>query len=300
MEKNKLLKLIDLLQNSGHEFDNLEAKELLRLHELGQKAEFVKDIVAMANNYKESHIVIGLADHTFEIIGINRGEISQEQLNQIISGKIDPVISVRYDEVELEDAKLVAVITINGVNPPYFVSRDVAHGQRDTKRVSIRKGMSFVRRQDVIDGMVRSDLDRLIQGRKLDVQVNLKVSKKIADDVFDYDLLLLNRSNEVAEFVSVTLEFKACQNHKCPTMRHSHRSPDSGLDKKSNITFDVGAISPNGHISVASFHIKSSDFSKALVVCEVTGKNVKRIKKMIRPAILPSDHADSNNGQNSS
>ena len=36
---------------------------------MGEKAEFVKDVVAMANNGEQSYLIIGLEDGTFADVG---------------------------------------------------------------------------------------------------------------------------------------------------------------------------------------------------------------------------------------
>jgi len=53
-------KVIERLQTIGQESRNIDAKRELILRELGDKAEFIKDIVAMANNGEPSFIIIGL------------------------------------------------------------------------------------------------------------------------------------------------------------------------------------------------------------------------------------------------
>ena len=47
----------------------MDAKQDLILQESGDKAEFVKDIVAMANNAEPSYLVVGLVDKTFDAVG---------------------------------------------------------------------------------------------------------------------------------------------------------------------------------------------------------------------------------------
>ena len=62
MEQSQLVEIITKLQDIGQEWDTVDAKKELILKEVGDKAEFVKDIVAMANNGELSFLIIGLED----------------------------------------------------------------------------------------------------------------------------------------------------------------------------------------------------------------------------------------------
>jgi hypothetical protein len=65
MEQNDLAGIIRKLRAIGQEWDTVDAKQDLILREVGDKAEFVKDVVAMANNGEPSCLIIGLEDETF-------------------------------------------------------------------------------------------------------------------------------------------------------------------------------------------------------------------------------------------
>lgn len=69
MDENTLMDLIQEIRLRGQEWNTVDAKKELVLRELGDKAEFVKDVVAMANNGAPSYLVIGLADGTFADVG---------------------------------------------------------------------------------------------------------------------------------------------------------------------------------------------------------------------------------------
>lgn len=69
MEEKDLLDIINNLRAKGREWKTVDAKQELTLTGLGEKAEFVKDVVAMANNGEKSYIVVGLVDGTFADMG---------------------------------------------------------------------------------------------------------------------------------------------------------------------------------------------------------------------------------------
>ena len=90
MEEKDLLEIIGKLRAAGREFKTIDAKQELKLQENGEKAEFVKEVAAMANNGEKSYIVIGLQDGTFADIGQLRHHHLKNNLNQFLVGKIDP------------------------------------------------------------------------------------------------------------------------------------------------------------------------------------------------------------------
>jgi Putative DNA-binding domain len=158
-------RIIESLQKIGRESRNIDAKQELVLRELGEKAEFVKDIVAMANNAEPSFIVIGLKDGTFTPIGKIVQSYSQNDINQILSDKIDPPVVVDYREVEIDGSEY-GFIEVHGVNPPYIVARDVVHGSTDRKKARVYKGTMFVRHGDRTEGISRTELEEIFKNRE--------------------------------------------------------------------------------------------------------------------------------------
>jgi hypothetical protein len=162
MKKNQLLEIIRILQTNRQEWKTVDAKRELILQETGDKAEFVKDVVAMANNGEPSYLVIGLEDGTFLPVGTLLHHYTNNDLNQILVDKIDPTIVVDYQEFPI-DGNEYAVVGIVGRNPPYIVARDLIHNKQDRKRVRIYKGTIFVRHGDRVAGISRSELEELIR-----------------------------------------------------------------------------------------------------------------------------------------
>jgi Putative DNA-binding domain len=157
-------KIIESLQTIGQESRNIDAKRELILRELGDKAEFIKDIVAMANNGETSFIVIGLEDGSFAPIGNLTHRHTKNNINQIISDKVDPPVVVEYREVVI-DGNEYAFLEINGTNPPYIVARDIVHNPNDRKRVRIYKGTIYVRHADRTEGVSRAELEEMLKKR---------------------------------------------------------------------------------------------------------------------------------------
>jgi len=155
-------KIIKDLQRIGQESKTVDAKRELILREVGDKAEFVKDIVAMANNGEPSYLVIGLEDETFTPIGQLNHHYNTNDINQILSDKIDPPVVIGYKEVAIDENEF-AIIEIHGQNPPYIVARDLIHNQTDRKRTRVYKGTIYVRHADRTEGISRSELEQILQ-----------------------------------------------------------------------------------------------------------------------------------------
>src|SRR5438067_39576 len=118
MEEKDLLEIISKLRAKGMEWQTVDAKQELILIGNGEKAEFVKDVLAMANNGEKSYIVIGLQDGTFADIGRLSHHHLKNNLNQFLTDKIDPPVVVDYQEFIINGNEY-GLIEIIGYNPPY-------------------------------------------------------------------------------------------------------------------------------------------------------------------------------------
>mgnify|MGYP000955716012 CR=1 FL=1 len=157
-------RIIAGLQRLGQESETIDAKRELILREEGDKAEFVKDVVAMANNGRPSCLIIGLEDGTFAPVGRLAHHYNTNDINQILAGRIDPPVVVEYREIII-DGNEYALLDINGTNRPYIVARDVVHAQADRKRVRVYKGTIFVRHGDRTEGISRAELEEIYKAR---------------------------------------------------------------------------------------------------------------------------------------
>ncbi len=162
MDRIRLLDIIKILQTNKQEWKTVDAKRELVLHEMGDKAEFVKDVVAMANNREPSYLVIGLEDKTFLPVGELLHHNTSNNLNQIIVDKIDPTIVVNYQEFKIESNEY-AVVEIFGNNPPYIIACDLIHNRQDRKQARVHKGTVYVRHGDRVVGISRFELEKLLR-----------------------------------------------------------------------------------------------------------------------------------------
>jgi hypothetical protein len=177
MSKSKRERATQLrkLLERREEGTDLDYKQDLYLDSDGDKAEFVKDVLALANTAERGYIVTGVEDKTWKRVGIKQHH-DQTRLNSALKGKTDPRIEVEYVELEVDGVEH-GMVMINGDNPPYLVAVADRYGGRVStsprKEVYITRGTVYVRIQDQNDGASRSHLDIIYsrkQGREQDVQ----------------------------------------------------------------------------------------------------------------------------------
>lgn len=208
--------IIDLI-NKAEEGPLLDYKEDLPLQTDGDKAEFVKDVIALANSGEKAHLVIGVEDGTGRIVGF-RTTHQVEQINEILKDKCDPPISVEYAEKSILGYK-IGVVEIEGENPPYIVSvRDKFGGPRSgnpQKQFFIQRGTVFIRNYNINEGVKRADLDKIYNKIKYialqaDVELNHKVTSEPVDKLTEANIefILANHGDAVATDIYVWMQFK--------------------------------------------------------------------------------------------
>jgi hypothetical protein len=195
----------------------LDYKEDLPLQTAGDKAGFVKDVIALANSGEKAHMVIGVEDGTGRPVGFKTPRTA-EQMNQILKDKCDPPISVEYIERNILGYK-IGVIEIKGENPPYVVSvPDKFGGSLSTnpqKRFYIERGTAFIRNYNINEGAKRADLDKIYNKIKYialqaDLELTHEVTFKPSDGLTEADIefWLINRGDVVATDIYVMMQFK--------------------------------------------------------------------------------------------
>jgi hypothetical protein len=177
ISKDEIIKLIEKAEESP----TLDYKEDLRLETDGDKAEFVKDVIALANSGELAHIIVGVEDGTGKPVGL-RTTHDVEQLNQILKDKCDPPISVEYMEKDILKYR-IGVIEFKGENPPYIVSVSDKFGgplsSNPQRPFFIHRGTVFVRNYNMNEGARREDIDRIYEKRYATPQADLRVSHEI-------------------------------------------------------------------------------------------------------------------------
>ncbi|WP_457570724.1 RNA-binding domain-containing protein [Desulfovulcanus sp.] len=125
MNKTELLELITNGENSGVEFkrDDVRPEQL------------AKEIVALAN-FKGGKIILGVEDDG-TITGIKRDNLEEWVMDTVFARYVHPMILPFYEEIQVDDERRVAVITITqGTAKPYVVRHN------DREEIYVRVGSS--------------------------------------------------------------------------------------------------------------------------------------------------------------
>jgi predicted HTH transcriptional regulator len=127
----------------------LDFKAQLSLRTEGEKKDLSKLVSAIANSRGgRGYIVFGIEDKTKRITGINPRDFHEEKIQQIISSRCTPPISIRVDILPIQ-GKHVAAITI-------YRSDQRPHQLRDT-------GSFFIRRGSTTDVAQRGEIASMLQ-----------------------------------------------------------------------------------------------------------------------------------------
>jgi predicted HTH transcriptional regulator len=144
-------KLYTLLQKQ--EGTKLDFKAMLSLKTESEKKELAKDIAAIANSKGgRGYLIYGIEDGTKKILGIEGKRYTEEQIQQIISQRCDPPVSVKLETIDTDD-KQVAVLTI-------YRSSQKPHQIRQTGVFYIRRGSTtdIARREEIASMLQESGI----------------------------------------------------------------------------------------------------------------------------------------------
>lgn len=146
MDKKRLTNII-----KRPESPKLDFKQLIDVVSEGGRKEFAKDVCAIANSKGgRGYIILGIEDGTKRVIGINDMEISEEQVQQIVSSRIDPPIPISLEITEYEGKKIGVITIYDGPNKPYQI--------KDNGAFLIRRGSTTdtMRKQEIIAALQES------------------------------------------------------------------------------------------------------------------------------------------------
>lgn len=194
----------------------LDYKEDLGLETDGDKAQFIKDVLSLANSGQTAHIIIGVENGTRKLVGI-KATHKAEQLNDILKGRCDPPLTVEYAEKTILGHK-VGVVEFFGENPPYIVAVADQFGgslsSNPQKSFYIHRGTVFVRNFNKNEGASRADLDKMYKVKYVTLQAALKLSHQISieqrDELQEVDIefYLINIGEIIATNTFMLIQFQ--------------------------------------------------------------------------------------------
>lgn len=140
-------KVLGLLKKE--EGPKLDFKEAMDLSLESAKKELAKDCIAIANAQGgRGYLLIGVKDKSKEIIGVKKHLVNEERIQQTISLRVDPPITVRADYYDVEDKTLLLVTVFRSYKRP--------HQNRQTGAFYIRRGSTTdIMRRDEIAAMLQ-------------------------------------------------------------------------------------------------------------------------------------------------
>ena len=148
MTKSELLELIANRENSGVEFksDDLRPEQL------------AKEIVALAN-LQGGRILLGVEDDG-TITGIRRDNLEHWVMDTVFGRKVHPMILPFYEEIQIDEQRRVAVISLTqGTTKPYVVR----HNDREEIYVRVGSTSGLATREQqarlfALGGMLHAEL----------------------------------------------------------------------------------------------------------------------------------------------
>ena len=123
MTRSDLLELIGHGENSGVEFksDDVRPEQL------------AKEVVALTN-FQGGRILLGVEDDG-TITGIRRGDLERWVIDTVFGRKVHPMILPFYEEIQVDDQRRVAVVSVTqGATKPYVVRHN------DREDIYVRAG----------------------------------------------------------------------------------------------------------------------------------------------------------------
>lgn len=144
MDKQKIKALL-----KQHEGPKLDFKQQLDLSTESGKKELAKDVLAITNTQGgRGYILIGVQDKTKTIIGINPEDYSEERIQQVLSLRCDPPVTVRAEQIRYEGKMLILITIFRSYNKP--------HQMLQTGAFYLRRGSTTdIARRDEIAGMLQ-------------------------------------------------------------------------------------------------------------------------------------------------
>lgn len=147
MDKETLRELVSIAEN-----DFVDLKRKLEISSAANKAEFLKDIISLANSsFDRGYLIVGIDDNKTYL---GTSDLDEEQIQQVVSTYVSPPIILNLYHIVLSDPTTVniAVIEVKATNKPHQISRAIDR---------LLQGDTFVRRGSVISKAIPADIIRM-------------------------------------------------------------------------------------------------------------------------------------------
>jgi hypothetical protein len=140
------------------ETTSVDFKRELHLDTADEKAEFIKDVLSLANTKASGKhwMIIGFDNRTHAYHGPPDQHIVQDRLEQILSVYTTPVVDIRYDVVDYREGPVgMLEVLRNPKKLPYSVAKSIGEKKR------IEQGNIFVRHGSQVEKPTSLELQAL-------------------------------------------------------------------------------------------------------------------------------------------
>lgn len=140
--------------------------------------------------------------------------------------------------------------------------------------------MSFVRRANITDGLVRDDLDKILSNKKCNLQFTSELEVSNGKNLWKPSIS--NDSYIIAELVCIQVSFEGCRIEKCAQNRtHSHTDKIK-TEPITDFIIELDSIPARVAPRIGDWELKRDTVDgDAIVRIKVTGKNVVTSEKNI-------------------
>jgi hypothetical protein len=148
----------------------LEFKEKIDLESKEGKADFLREVMALANSAQtSSFLVIGIEDKTKKAVGVSG--LTEERVQQIVAEHCKPPIPFSYTNAAYKGVSIgVLQIPRSNLKPHTFKSRYTYQGA-DGKPKEISDKRVFVRRGSTVDDATPNEIVEMAQDRESNAEL---------------------------------------------------------------------------------------------------------------------------------
>lgn len=155
------------------ETTSVDFKRELHLDTADEKAEFVKDVLGLANTQASGRrwLIVGFHPKTHEYFGAPGSDLKQDRIEQILAQYTEPVVNVRYEVVEYRFGPVGKLEVLRERHKlPYVAAKSMGDKRR------IERGQVFVRHGSQTETPSSAELEA--------IQEEGDISRRQSRDVF--------------------------------------------------------------------------------------------------------------------
>ncbi len=154
----------------------LDFKQMIDINTESGKKELAKDVSAIANSKGgRGYIIIGIEDKIKNIVGIDNMDFTEEQIQQIISSRIDPPVPVSLEVLQYHGKKLAIINIYDSDQKPYQTREN---------------GVFYIRRGSTTDTMRKEEIISSLQDS---LSLNIELCSIVKSDEKDMDISLVDK-----------------------------------------------------------------------------------------------------------